>query len=91
VDIAGNPLRFVLSLGQRHGITQAEKWIKGINLSVLIAAKGYDSNTLVGSGEELGGRAIIPPCSSCKNPRLLDKYLYKERHLIEFYWEAEAF
>jgi transposase len=86
VDALGNPLKFVLSPGQRHDITQAEKLIEGSHLSVLIADKGYDSNALVHSIEASEGRAVIPPRSSRKNPRFYDKDLYKERHLIECFF-----
>jgi hypothetical protein len=55
LDALGNPLKFILSPGQRHESTQAEKLIEGGPLSVLIADKGYDSHTLVHSLEASGG------------------------------------
>ena len=43
VDGLGNPLRFILTGGQRHDITQAEELIAGYAGEQVLADKGYDS------------------------------------------------
>jgi putative transposase len=50
-------------------------------MGFLLADKGYDSDYIV----DCVGRdkAVIPPRSMRKNPRVYDKSLYKERSLIE--------
>ena len=52
VDALGNLLRFILTRGQRHDITQAHKLVEGLQGSIVIADKGYDSNALVQILEE---------------------------------------
>ena len=43
VDSLGNPLRFILTGGQQHDITQAEGLIGGYAGEYVLADKGYDS------------------------------------------------
>ena len=47
VDGLGNPLRFILTGGQRHDITQAEELIAGYAGEQVLADKGYDSQSLL--------------------------------------------
>ena len=86
VDALGNPLKFILTEGQRHDITGAHKLVEGLHSSVLIADKGYDSNALIQTLEEQKCTAIIPPKKNRKIQRQYDKHLYKERHLIECFF-----
>lgn len=83
VDAPGNPLKFILTPGQRNEITQAPALIHDIQGSIVIADKGYDSDAFVEAIERDGNHAVIPPRSTRKNPRTYDEHLYKERHLIE--------
>ena len=46
VDALGNPLKFKLTPGQRHDITQAPELISDAKNASIIADKGYDSDTL---------------------------------------------
>ena len=43
VDSLGNPLRFILTGGQQHDITQAEELIAGYAGEHVLADKGYDA------------------------------------------------
>ena len=43
VDGLGNPLRFILTGGQQHDITQAEELIAGYAGEHVLADKGYDA------------------------------------------------
>ena len=83
VDALGNPLRFTLTGGQRHDITQAEALIVGFEAKHVIGDKGYDSAELIHDIMDTGAVAVIPPRSNRKTPREYDKHLYKERHLVE--------
>jgi transposase len=47
VDALGNPLRFKLTGGQRHDITQAEPLIAECEFDYLIADKSYDADHLL--------------------------------------------
>ncbi len=86
VDALGNPLKFVLTAGQRNEITQADSLLIGGTNSVIIADKGYDANSLVETIKERESIAIIPPKKNRKVQREYDKHIYKERHLIECFF-----
>jgi len=83
VDALGNPLKFILTPGQRHEITQASTLIQDMENTWVIADKGYDSNAFVQDLEEKGCRPVIPSKRNRKYPRNYDEHIYKERHLIE--------
>ena len=83
VDSLGNPLRFILTAGQRHDITQAEELISGYEGEYVIADKGYDSQQFLRSISDSGMVAVIPPRSNLKELRSYDAHLYQERHLVE--------
>ena len=83
VDGLGNPLRFELTAGQRHDITQAQALIADFEAEHVIADKGYDSVEFLQSVLSIGATAVIPPRSNRKTPQAYDKYLYRERHLVE--------
>ena len=86
VDALGNPLKFILTPGQRNDITQAESLIKDFKNTAVIADKGYDSNHLIDTIEENESVAVIPPKKNRKTHREYDSHLYKERHLIECFF-----
>ena len=86
VDALGQALRFCLTPGQRHDITQASDLLSDFRGANVIADKGYDSNALISQLEEQWCMPVIPARSNCKNPREYDAHLYKERHLIEIFF-----
>lgn len=79
----GNPLRFIITPGQRNDCTQAVEILKGLEAKNILADKGYDSDEIVKAIEENGGIAVIPPKSNRKIKREYDTEIYKERHKIE--------
>ena len=83
VDALGNPLRLLLTAGQRHDSPQASALIEGYEPLALIADKGYDSDPLIESVTTLGIVAVIPPKKNRLVQREYDRHLYRERHLIE--------
>ena len=83
VDGLGNPLRFRLSAGQAHDITQARRLIEGFSFERLIADRGYASQDFINQALERGVQVVIPPHPSAKAPREYDKWWYRERHLVE--------
>ena len=48
-----------------------------------LADEGYDSDALIRTAEARGMEAVIPPRSNRTQPREVDWFVYKERHLIE--------
>jgi len=83
VDGLGNPLRFRLTAGQRHDITQAADLIAGWQFDHLIADRGYDSDGLLALVEAVPAQAVIPPKKTRLEQRAYDRWLYRERHLVE--------
>ena len=86
VDALGNPLRFILTGGQEADVKQAEPLIDGFKPKAVIGDKGYDSDEVVNMVQGRGAEAVIPPKQNRKEPRVYDKHLYKERNLIERFW-----
>ncbi len=83
VDALGNPLRFILTPGQRHDITQGTALIAEYNFGRVIADKSYDSDDFLQAIVETEAEAVIPPRSNRQQQRDYDKHLYQERHLVE--------
>ncbi|CAM3828139.1 IS5 family transposase [Polaromonas hydrogenivorans] len=82
-DALGNPLRFVLTPGQRHDSKAVPELLDGLAAKALLADKAYDSDKIVQSAQAQGMQLIIPSRVSRKKPRVLDKHRYKARHLVE--------
>ena len=82
VDSLGNPLRFILTGGQQHDITQAEGLIDGYAGEYVLADEGYDSQGFRQYILERGMTPVIPPRSNRKQPCDYDAHLYRERHLV---------
>ncbi len=83
VDGLGNPLRFTLTGGQSHDITQAEELIADYVCEHVIADKAYDSEEFLQSIIDREAVPVIPPRSNRKEPHSYDESLYRERHLVE--------
>ena len=49
----------------------------------VLADKGYDAQEFRRHILELGMMPVIPPRSNRKEPADYDRYLYRERHLVE--------
>lgn len=84
-DELGNPLRFLLSSGNRNDICMAQSLLEPFDLrgKLILADKGYDSDRFVRWVEERDGIVVIPSCVNAKHPRHTDWHTYKERHLVE--------
>jgi len=83
VDALGNPLKFIVTAGQRNDITQANFLLEGITNAHVIADKGYDSTEFRLKITEQNCIFVIPSRSNRKKQYEYDEHLYKERHAIE--------
>lgn len=83
VDGLGNPLRFRLTGGQAHDVTQAEELIAGIESAHVLADRAYDSHQFRATISDNGAVPVIPPRANRKTSYAYDAYLYRERHLVE--------
>ncbi len=52
----------------------------------MIADKGYDAQSVLDHVAEMGAEAVIPPRSNRKEQREIDREFYKERHLVECFF-----
>ena len=80
---SGSALRFILTAGQCHDVTQGIELIDGFSSSYVIWDKGYDSEALISAIEAQGAVAVIPPRKNRVEHRCYDAELYKTRNLIE--------
>ena len=83
MDGLGKPLRFLLSPGQAHDITQADSLIEGFAFQRVIADRGYAAQPFVDSLLEKGIEAVIPPHPQAIEQREYDEQRYGERNLVE--------
>ena len=83
VDGLGNPLRLRLTAGHQHDITQALALAEGLPFEHLIADRGYAAQEFVEWVIENGIQPVIPPHPRAKESRAYDRWLYRERHLVE--------
>ena len=85
-DGLGNPLRFLLTPGQAHDLTQGEALLLGFQGDYVLADKADDSNQLLEFIAQMDAEAVIPPRQNRKQARHYDREVYKERHLIECFF-----
>ena len=83
MDALGNPLRFKLTGGQNHDITQAEALITPYRCEYVIGDKAYASASFLQVVLTQGAVPVIPPRSNREVSRQYDEHLYHERHLVE--------
>ena len=72
-----------LTGGQAHDITQAEILAAQVEPKALLADKGYDADSFIESLRVRAIAAVIPPKSNRKIKRDCDFALYRERNLVE--------
>lgn len=72
-----------LTPGQAADINQAVPLLDQVEPDALLADKGYDSDALVEALEERGITPVIPPKANRREPRKTDFALYRERNLVE--------
>jgi transposase len=82
-DALGNPLRFVLTPGQRHDLTQAAALLDGHEAEAVVADKGYDADWLVAQIVAAGAEPVIPPKANRTEARAYDANLYADRNKID--------
>src|ERR1700735_196546 len=87
VDALGNPLAFTLTAGQVHDITQAETLTAQVQPEAVLADKGYDADAFIASLRARAIKPVIPPRANRKNKRNCDYALYRERNLVERFFQ----
>ena len=82
-DGLGNPLRLRLTAGQRQDIGKAIELVEGFAFAHLLADRGYAAQSFYDWVKGQGINPVIPPHQRAKTKREYDKWLYRERHLVE--------
>src|ERR1700681_1234122 len=83
VDALGNPANLMLTAGQIHDLACAQDLIENADPEALIADKAYDADALIDGLAEREITPVIPPKANRKTKRDCDFALYRERNLIE--------
>ncbi len=83
VDALGYPLKFSITSGAHHDITQAESLTVGLFNSQLLADKAYGSFKFRLDLKFQNCQPIIPYKSNARSPEAYDLIIYKERNYIE--------
>ena len=83
VDGLGNPLRLILTAGQRHDVLQAHDLVAGFEFDYQLADRGYTANDF---RQQLNADHIEPVIAPKRNAKVqhdYDAWRYRQRHLIE--------
>lgn len=84
VDARGLPVRLLLTAGHASDKATAPALLDGLPASpAVIADRGYDWQHLVDLVASRGGQAHIPTQRDRKRQRSVDRELYRQRNLIE--------
>ena len=83
VEGLGQLVRFVLTGGQVHDVTQAQALLEEIEPEAVLADKAYDADALLSCIESKGAKAVIPPKANRKEQREFDRHQYRNRNVIE--------
>ncbi len=88
VDALGNPVAFSLTGGQVHDLGQAQPLLERVKPKALLADKAYDANALIEALEKRQITPVIPSKSNRIVPRDTDYALYRERNLVERFFNT---
>ena len=86
VDGLGNPLRIQLTAGQCHDSPHAATLLEGLRFERVIADRGYAGQAVLDLVVQAGAEVVIPPHPRSKQPREYDRWWYRERHLVECFF-----
>jgi transposase len=86
VDALGNPVRLILSPGQTHEMKVAHELLAGIAQAYVVGDSAYSSQALVAELEAHGCTAVLGNNPTHKT-RPIDKHLYRERCLVEHFFQ----
>lgn len=79
----GNPVGFSLTPGQASDLSQAEPLLENVDPQAFLADKAYDADRLVLALKQRGIKPVIPPRANRLVQRPCDFALYRERNLVE--------
>lgn len=92
VDGLGNPVEFLLSAGNDHDSVHAVELLEQVKItgSNILADRAYGAQAIREYISERGASYVIPPQKNVSQPWPIDWHLYKERHLIECFFQKSS-
>lgn len=84
----GNPVAFSLTQGQVSDLSQAEPLLEDVAPEAFLADKAYDADRLILALEARGINPVIPPKANPLIQRHCDFALYRERNLVERFFNT---
>jgi len=89
VDGFGNPVVFLLSPGNDHDSTHAVEVFRKVQIegSNVLGDRAYGSQEIRKYITDHGTSYTVLPKSNASHPWLVDWWLYKERHLVECFFQ----
>ena len=89
VDGLGNPVEFLLSPGNDHDSVHAIELLKQTEIrgSNVLADRAYGTGAIRTYIEQSGASYTIPPRNNILEPWPVDWWLYRERHLVECFFQ----
>ena len=82
-DAFGNPVRSILTGGERNDITQIEPLLDGLRAQYVLADRGYDGQPAMNAITATGATPVVPRRKTTASWRVFDRVLYKDRNAIE--------
>jgi len=88
VDALGNPVKLLFTGGNIHDCSVAEDILSLVDISgsIVMGDKAYGSESIRNFITENGATFAIPPKENNPNPWECDWWQYKERHLVECFF-----
>jgi len=88
VDALGNPVKLLFTGGNRHDSAVAIDVLSSVDISgsIIMGDKAYGSKEIRNYITENRATYVIPPKADSPNPWECDWWQYKERHLVECFF-----
>jgi transposase len=91
VDTNGLPVRLGLTAGEAHDNRLALSLLSRLRSgSMLLADRGYDANWIRAFVTERGSWANVPPRCNRREPICFSPYLYRDRNLVERFFNSQT-
>ena len=74
---------FTLTAGQIHDVNAVDDLLADVEADAFIADKAYDADEVIDTLKARNIQPVIPPRRNRKVQRDYDKQMYKERNLVE--------
>ena len=89
MDGLGNPVEFMLSAWKDHDSIYTIELLEKIEISGsnVLADRAYGAKAIRAYISEQEASYVIPPQSNVSKPWPVDWWLYKERHLVECFFQ----